>query len=86
MRRDLTAAAKAKLGISDPKQEKRVLQGIKWLGVFGTGTIAKGTSILDALADELTKLIPYGPGERDMLMLQHKFEIELPDGSHVWLW
>jgi saccharopine dehydrogenase (NADP+, L-glutamate forming) len=25
----------------------------------------------------------YGPGERDMVMLQHRFEVELKDGKKV---
>ena len=28
----------------------------------------------------------YNPGERDMVMLQHKFEIEYGDGTKVGYW
>lgn len=36
---------------------------------------------LDTLCAVLEKKMAYGPGERDLVMLQHKFEIEHQDGS-----
>ena len=38
---------------------------------------------LDTLCATLEEKMQYGPGERDMVMLQHKFDIELADGSKV---
>lgn len=42
-------------------------------------------SILDALASVLAEKLKYGPGERDMIMMQHKFKIVNADGSEVGL-
>jgi len=38
---------------------------------------------LDTLCATLEAKMQYGPNERDLVMLQHKFEIELADGKRV---
>lgn len=38
---------------------------------------------LDTLCATLEAKMQYGPNERDLVMLQHKFEIELVDGKRV---
>jgi hypothetical protein len=41
---------------------------------------------LDTLCSRLEGMMQYNPGERDMVMLQHKFEIEYKDGTKVGHW
>ena len=53
------------------------------LGLFSADPIDRKGSLLDTLANAMCKKMLYQPGERDMLMLQHTFGIELADGSKV---
>lgn len=43
----------------------------------------KVRSLLDTLAERLGQVMKYGEGERDMIMLQHRFLIENADGTTV---
>jgi hypothetical protein len=40
-------------------------------------------NLLDTLCAQLEKLMKYEPGERDLVMLQHKFVVEWKDGKQV---
>ena len=42
-------------------------------------------NMLDTLCARLEKLMSYGPGEKDLVMLQHKFVVEWQDGETVCL-
>ncbi|ORX67545.1 Saccharopine dehydrogenase [Linderina pennispora] len=66
-----------------PEARRRVIHGIKWLGITSADVAAsrRGT-YLDVLCARLEDLMMYGEGERDMILLQHKFEVENKDGSH----
>lgn len=44
-----------------------------------------GKNLLDTLCAQLEKLMSFGPGERDLVMLQHKFVVEWADGKKVIL-
>jgi saccharopine dehydrogenase (NADP+, L-glutamate forming) len=57
---------------------------MRWMGLFSseTATIVGG-NLLDALCARLEKLMSFGPGERDLIMLQHKFVVEWSDGKKV---
>jgi len=39
--------------------------------------------LLDTLGNQLEKLMKYEPGERDLIVLQHKFYVEWQDGTEV---
>jgi len=54
-----------------------------WLGLFSDTPAPRFGSVLDALAKTLHAKMSFQPGERDMIMLQHKFDIELADGRKV---
>jgi len=43
----------------------------------------EGENLLDTLCAQLEKLMSFGPGERDLVMLQHKFVVEWQDGIVV---
>lgn len=67
-------------GISGEKKD-RILKGFKWIGLFSEEQPPQAGNYLDCLAKTLEKKMKYAEGERDMIILQHKFEIEWKDGS-----
>ncbi|KAI0025407.1 hypothetical protein F4780DRAFT_327067 [Xylariomycetidae sp. FL0641] len=79
--KDLVAAISAKASFKDDEEKNRILAGMRWLGLFSDEkTIPRGNP-LDTLCATLEKKMQYGEGERDLVMLQHKFEVELKDGT-----
>jgi saccharopine dehydrogenase-like NADP-dependent oxidoreductase len=76
--KDVRGEVAARLSM-DPAAEP--LERMEWLGLFGTDALADGrTTPLDVLAGRLLEKLPYGEGERDMIVLQHRFLAEFPDG------
>jgi saccharopine dehydrogenase (NADP+, L-glutamate forming) len=66
---------------TDTSEKTRILEGLKWIGLFSSDPVIKKANPLDTLCAVLEKKMAYGPGERDLVMLQHRFEIEHKDGS-----
>lgn len=79
----LIQAIKAKTTFPSESEEERILSGLRWIGVFSHNKVIARGSILDTLCATLEQKMAYAKGERDIVMLQHKFEIELKDGSKV---
>eukprot|EP01137_Pigoraptor_chileana_P031773 Opistho-2@20135 len=77
---DLAEAIAAKAGLSGTEKD-RILRGIKWLGLLSDAEVERRGTYLDTLCATLEKKLTYAPGERDMVLLQHTFEIENKDGS-----
>ncbi|OOF95481.1 hypothetical protein ASPCADRAFT_207963 [Aspergillus carbonarius ITEM 5010] len=66
----------------DEREVERVLKGLEWIGLFDAASVVDGRGTpLDTLCAVLERRMAYGPGERDMIVLQHVFEIERADGS-----
>jgi saccharopine dehydrogenase (NADP+, L-glutamate forming) len=78
---DLTSAILSKTSIPNAGEEKRLLGGLKWIGLFSDEKIIPRGNPLDTLCATLEKKMEFEEGERDFVMLQHKFEIEHKDGS-----
>ncbi|KAI5305135.1 hypothetical protein KEM56_005195 [Ascosphaera pollenicola] len=78
---DLVAAVSSKTSFKDDEEKQHVINGLRWMGLFSDEQIVPRGNPLDTLCGTLEKKMVYGPGERDMVMLQHKFEIENKDGS-----
>ncbi|KAK1717870.1 Saccharopine dehydrogenase [Colletotrichum lupini] len=78
---DLEAAIVAKAHFESPEDKQRILSGLRWIGVFSDEKITPRGNPLDTLCATLEKKMQFEEGERDMVMLQHKFEIEHKDGS-----
>ena len=80
----LIAAVKAKTSFPSEAEEERILSGLRWIGLFSQSekVVPRG-NLLDTLCATLEAKMQYEKGERDMVMLQHKFEIENADGSKV---
>ncbi|KAF7551740.1 hypothetical protein G7Z17_g4774 [Cylindrodendrum hubeiense] len=68
---------------SFPSSDERgkILSGLRWMGLFSDQVPTLHGSLLDTLSAQLDKLCSFQPGERDLVMLQHKFEVEWKDGS-----
>lgn len=55
------------------------LDRYEWLGLFGPDPLpAEAKSCLDVLAARMLEKMPYLPGERDMLVMQHEFVVRYP--------
>lgn len=77
---DLETAIKSKAAFNSPEEEERILAGLKWVGIFSDEKIIPRGNPLDTLCATLEKKMQFEDGERDFVMLQHKFEIEHKDG------
>ncbi|KAK4700898.1 spermidine synthase / saccharopine dehydrogenase (NADP+, L-glutamate-forming), partial [Phenoliferia sp. Uapishka_3] len=62
-------------------EEQRIVSGLRWVGLFSDEKVTPRGNLLDTLCATLEAKMQYEKGERDMVMLQHKFEIENKDGS-----
>jgi saccharopine dehydrogenase-like NADP-dependent oxidoreductase len=52
---------------------------MEWLGLFGTTPLPPGCATpLDVMTQTMLAKMQYAPGERDMLVLQHRFVAEYP--------
>ncbi|KAL2005783.1 hypothetical protein VTN00DRAFT_10276 [Thermoascus crustaceus] len=78
---DLLWAISSKTVFADNDERNRILAGLRWIGLFSDTPITPRGNPLDTLCATLEQKMQYGPGERDLVMLQHKFEIEHADGT-----
>lgn len=81
----LVAAVKAKASFPSEAEEQRIVSGLRWIGLFSQDKVTPRGNLLDTLCATLEAKMQYEKGERDMVMLQHKFEIENADGTTVRL-
>ncbi|BGP53001.1 saccharopine dehydrogenase (NADP+, L-glutamate-forming) [Rhodotorula sphaerocarpa] len=78
----LIAAIKGKTSFPTEAEETRILSGLRWIGMFSqTEKVVPRGNLLDSLCATLESKMQYEKGERDMVMLQHKFVCELADGT-----
>lgn len=77
----LEAAIVAKATFDSPEDRERILAGLRWIGLFSDATITPRGNPLDTLCATLEQKMQFEDGERDFVMLQHKFVIENADGS-----
>jgi saccharopine dehydrogenase (NADP+, L-glutamate forming) len=78
---DLTWGIASKTQFNDNAEKERILSGLRWIGLFSDEPITPRNNPLDTLCATLEQKMQYEKDERDMVMLQHKFEIEHKDGS-----
>jgi saccharopine dehydrogenase (NADP+, L-glutamate forming) len=78
---DLRAAVVKKATFDSPEEQARILSGLGWIGLFSDEPTVPRGNALDTLCATLERKMQYAPGERDFVMLQHRFEIENADGS-----
>ena len=68
----------------DAVEAARIISGLRWVGLFShERLVPREGNLLDTLCARLEALMAYAPGERDLVMLQHKFVVERSDGTEV---
>ncbi|KAJ1979125.1 saccharopine dehydrogenase (NADP+, L-glutamate-forming) [Dimargaris verticillata] len=77
----LEKAVRAKFSITDKEEQDRVIEGFKWLGMLSDKPVTKRGTYLDVLCAAMDDKMMYADDERDMILLQHRFEVELKDGT-----
>ncbi len=56
---------------------ERIISGLRWIAVLSSETAGIiGGNLLDTLCAKLEKLMSFTTGERDSVMLQHRFVVE----------
>ncbi len=80
----IVATIKDKCKFPSEAENDRITSGMRYFGLFSSeeATI-RGSNLLDTLCGQLEKLLSFQPGERDLVMLQHKFVVEWEDGKRV---
>lgn len=62
--------------------ENDIVRRLEWMGLFGDDEVpSTKISPLDALCHQWEAHLQYAPGERDMLIMVHEFEYDLPEGK-----
>ncbi|CAA7266679.1 unnamed protein product [Cyclocybe aegerita] len=78
----LIARVKEVCQFPDELEANRIVSGLKWIGLLSNEKLTpRAGNLLDTLCAQLETLMAYAPGERDLVMLQHKFVIEWADGA-----
>jgi saccharopine dehydrogenase (NADP+, L-glutamate forming) len=78
---DLIWAISSKTKFKSTEDKERIINGLRWIGLFSDEQITPRGNPLDTLCATLEQKMQYEDDERDFVMLQHKFEIENKDGS-----
>jgi len=61
---------------------KRTLRAFEWLGFFDTSKeLDPSLTLIDTLCKLLQEVLVFERNERDMILLQHKFDVEWSDGK-----
>ncbi len=74
---DVIAKTAEKMGLS---KDSEVIKRIEWLGLF-SNDIVSDNNYLDIIGERMQEKMKYEEGERDMLILKHKFIVENKDKS-----
>jgi saccharopine dehydrogenase (NADP+, L-glutamate forming) len=80
---DIIWAISSRTKFANNEEKERIITGLRWIGLLSDEHITPRGNPLDTLCATLEQKMQYEEGERDFLMLQHKFEIENKDGSRV---
>jgi saccharopine dehydrogenase-like NADP-dependent oxidoreductase len=75
---DVTGKIAAKVGLA---KDDEVVKRLEWLGLFSDDPVPDYNNYLDILSERLQEKLYYKEGERDMLILRHKFIVENKDKS-----
>lgn len=61
-------------------KDEEQLKAIEWLGLLGDEPVPIADSIVGALAKHMETKLPFGPGERDMIVMRNEIGIRHPSG------
>lgn len=62
-------------------KDSDVIKRLIWLGLFDDKTVPNYNNKLDILSHLLQEKLYYKEGEKDMILLKHRFIVEYPDGK-----
>ncbi|KAI9065541.1 saccharopine dehydrogenase, partial [Trametes sanguinea] len=80
--RALVARAKELCQFPTEEESRRIISGLKWIGIFSSEKAdVCDRNLLDTFCARLEPLMRFEEGERDLVLLQHKFVVEWADGS-----
>ena len=83
---DLIVRIKELVKFPDELEASRIISGFRWIGFFSSEKVQqRAGNLLDTLCARLEGLMKYEAGERDLVMLQHKFVVEWQDEKIVRL-
>jgi spermidine synthase len=81
---EIVERVKAKAEFPNHAEAERIISGLRWIGAFSDELAQlRAGNLLDTLCARLEVLMKYDVGERDLVMLQHKFVVEWADGIEV---
>ena len=75
---DVKARAAEKVGLDTGSD---IISKLEWLGLFSDETIPEFDNYLDILSKRLQEKLYYKDGEKDMLLMRHRFVVENKDKS-----
>jgi len=79
---DVKTTTANKLGID---LNSDIINRFEWLGLFSDTIAPTRDNYLDILSDLLQEKLYFKDGEKDMIILQHKFTVENKDGSQDFI-
>ncbi|KAH1185894.1 hypothetical protein KIL84_018643, partial [Mauremys mutica] len=62
------------------EQDNSQLEAVEWLGILGDEPVPIADSIVGALAKHMELKLPFGAGERDMIIMRNEIGIRHPSG------
>ncbi|NWX06711.1 AASS protein, partial [Caloenas nicobarica] len=62
------------------KKDKSQLEAVEWLGLMGDEPVPAADSIVEALAKHMEMKLPFGTGERDMIVMRNEIGLRHPSG------
>jgi saccharopine dehydrogenase-like NADP-dependent oxidoreductase len=75
---DVKQATARRLGLA---ADAKIIERLEWLGLFSDELIPEATCLLDVLSARLQEKLFFREGEKDMLILRHRFIVENKDAS-----
>uniref|UniRef100_A0A8C9F6U2 Aminoadipate-semialdehyde synthase n=1 Tax=Pavo cristatus TaxID=9049 RepID=A0A8C9F6U2_PAVCR len=61
-------------------KDKSQLEAVEWLGLLGEEPVPAADSIVGALAKHMETKLPFGTGERDMIVMRNEIGLRHPSG------
>ncbi|KAM9633974.1 alpha-aminoadipic semialdehyde synthase, mitochondrial isoform 3-T4 [Morphnus guianensis] len=62
------------------ERDKIQLEAVEWLGLLGDEPVPAADSIVGALAKHMERKLPFGAGERDMIVMRNEIGLRHPSG------
>ncbi|NXQ95802.1 AASS protein, partial [Sagittarius serpentarius] len=62
------------------EKDKSQLEAVEWLGLLGDEPVPAADSIVGALAKHMEMKLPFGAGERDMIVMRNEIGLRHPSG------